>query len=77
MTAYTQSYLALEQQVAVGYHNDVDLAVKFRNPHNSIDKALETMATIEEELKVCGDVVPLNVADSIIKYRFTAEGYII
>ncbi|MEM2261999.1 MAG: nucleotidyltransferase domain-containing protein [Ignisphaera sp.] len=58
-------------------YSDVDIAVKFSDAENSIDKALDLMSAIEEELGVSVDVVPLNVADTIIKYEAYSQGILL
>lgn len=58
-------------------YSDVDIAVKFSDPENSIDKALDLMSSIEEELGVSVDVVPLNISDTIIKYEAYCQGILL
>lgn len=58
-------------------YSDVDIAVKFSDSENSIDKALDLMSAIEEELGISVDVVSLNVADTIIKYEAYSQGILL
>jgi len=55
-------------------YSDVDIAVKFRDAGNCLAKASEIASIIEEELGVRVDVVPLNVADTILKYEAYSYG---
>jgi predicted nucleotidyltransferase len=61
---------------AKGY-SDVDVAVKFMNSNNSLDKALNLMSDVEALLGVHVDVIPLNIADTIVKYEAYSGGIIL
>lgn len=58
-------------------YSDIDIAVKFRDSNNSLNKALSIMATIEEDLNIHVDIIPLNIADTIIKYEAYSQGIIL
>ncbi|MEM3630404.1 MAG: nucleotidyltransferase domain-containing protein [Nitrososphaerota archaeon] len=58
-------------------YSDIDIAVKFKDSSNSLNKALNIMSIIEEELNTHVDVVPLNIADTIIKYEVYSQGIIL
>jgi predicted nucleotidyltransferase len=58
-------------------YSDVDIAVKFKDSNNCLNKALELMSIIEEELGIHVDVIPLNIADTIIKYEAYSQGVIL
>ncbi|MGC8577342.1 MAG: type VII toxin-antitoxin system MntA family adenylyltransferase antitoxin [Thermoproteota archaeon] len=58
-------------------YSDVDVAVKFKDSKNCLKKALDFMSLVEEELGVHVDVVPLNIADTIVKYEVYNQGIIL
>lgn len=58
-------------------YSDIDIAVKFKDSSNSLNKALNIMSIIEEELNTHVDVIPLNIADTVIKYEVYSQGIIL
>jgi predicted nucleotidyltransferase len=58
-------------------YSDVDVAIKFKDSKNCLKKALDFMSLVEEELGVHVDVVPLNIADTIVKYEIYRCGIIL
>lgn len=56
-------------------YSDIDIAVMFRK--NNIDylsKAMDIAFDLEEIFNVKVDVVPLNIADLIVRYQVYSEG---
>jgi len=58
-------------------YSDVDIAVRFRDAGDCLAKASELASMIEEELGVRVDVVPLNVADTILRYEAYSHGILL
>jgi predicted nucleotidyltransferase len=58
-------------------YSDVDIAVKFRDSRNCLEKTLDLISEIEGDLGVHVDVVPLNIADTIIKYEAYSQGILL
>jgi predicted nucleotidyltransferase len=58
-------------------YSDVDVAVKFKDSKSCLRKSLDLMSLVEEELGMRVDVVPLNIADTIIKYEVYSSGIIL
>ncbi|MEM2982388.1 MAG: nucleotidyltransferase domain-containing protein [Candidatus Bathyarchaeia archaeon] len=55
-------------------YSDLDMTVMFKSPGGCVDKAMGIAFDIEEEMGVRVDVVPLNVADTILRYEAYSQG---
>jgi len=72
-------YALLFGSRAIGYtwdYSDVDIAIRFKDSSNCLNKALNLMSSIEDELGVHVDVIPLNIADTIVKYEAYSQGIV-
>ncbi len=58
-------------------YSDVDIAVKFKDSSGCLKKSLDLMSLVEKDLGMPVDVVPLNIADTIIKYEVYSSGIIL
>jgi len=58
-------------------YSDVDIAVKFKDSRGCLKKSLDLMSLVEKDLGMPVDVVPLNIADTIIKYEVYSSGIIL
>ncbi len=59
-------------------YSDIDLAVYFSDVKNDyVDTALNLAFKLEEALGRKVDVIPLNIADSIIKYEVFTHGILL
>lgn len=58
-------------------YSDVDLAVRFSGNRDVLGKALELAFRVEEDLGVHVDVVPVDVADSVLKYEVFSRGLLL
>lgn len=58
-------------------YSDVDVAIKFRSSAGYVDKVLKMTSSIEEDLGVRVDVVPLNAADTVVKYEAFSRGVLL
>jgi predicted nucleotidyltransferase len=58
-------------------YSDVDIAVKFKDSSGCLKKSLDLMSLVEKDLGMPVDVVPLNIADTIIKYEVYSNGIIL
>ena len=55
-------------------YSDLDIAVMFKSREGCVDKAMEIAFDIEEEMDVRVDAVPLNEADTILRYEVYSQG---
>ncbi len=80
---YNISYILLFGSYARGDYkgySDIDIAVKFPSGWSDeeyIMKAGELALDLSEELDVRVDVVPVNIADSILKYEIYSSGQLV
>lgn len=61
---------------ARGY-SDLDVAVRFSDEDRSLEKASDLAYDLEEDLGLKVDVVPLDKADSILKYEVFGSGILV
>lgn len=55
-------------------YSDLDMAVMFKSPEGCVNKAMEIAFDIEEEMGVHVDAVPLNRADTVLRYEAYSQG---
>jgi predicted nucleotidyltransferase len=55
-------------------YSDLDIAVMFKSSEDCVGKALEIAFDIEEEIGVRVEVVPLNEADTILRFEAYSQG---
>jgi len=58
-------------------YSDIDLAVTFTGVRNHLSEASSLAFQLEESLGRKVDVLPLNIADSVIKYEVFSHGILL
>ncbi|OYT25913.1 MAG: hypothetical protein B6U95_08305 [Thermofilum sp. ex4484_82] len=77
---YKYLYVVLFGSYATGHvksYSDLDLAIMFENEIDCLSKALDVAMDLEEDMGVKVDVVPLNIADTILKYEVYGRGILL
>lgn len=77
---YKYLYVVLFGSQATGRaksYSDVDLAAMFEDDVGCLSRALDMATDLEEGMGVKVDVVPLNVADTILKYEVYSGGVLL
>lgn len=73
-------YVILFGSYATGHaksYSDLDLAIMFESEAGCLSKALDVAMDLEEDIGVKVDVVPLNIADTILKYEAYSGGVLL
>ena len=77
---YRYLYVILFGSYATGHaksYSDLDLAIMFESGVDCLSKALDIAMDLEEDMGVKVDVVPLNMADTILKYEVYNKGVLL
>ena len=77
---YGYHYVILFGSYATGHvksYSDLDLAIMFESEVDCLSKALDIAMDLEEDIGVRVDVVPLNIADTILKYEIYGKGILL
>jgi predicted nucleotidyltransferase len=73
-------YAILFGSVALGTakeYSDIDIALKFKKNNDYINKTLRIMSNLSIKLNIDIDIIPLNIADTIIKYEIYSNGILL
>lgn len=58
-------------------YSDLDLAVMFKDEIDCLSKALDMAMDLEEKIGIKIDIVPLNIADTILRYEIYSNGILL